>query len=69
MFKQYKVIHVVEGALGTIFFGSSGIPVQKMEYELNSYVQDGWQVVFQCIEKKRLFLFWSREAVIITLGR
>jgi hypothetical protein len=68
-YKEYKVINVVEGGLGTIILGASGIPVKKMETVLNLEASDGWQVVFQVIEKKRFLLFWSREAVIITLGR
>ncbi|MFD2178232.1 DUF4177 domain-containing protein [Veronia pacifica] len=68
-FKEYKVVHIVEGGCGTVLLGASGIPVQKMEAELNTLVQDGWQVVFQVIEQKRFMLFWKREAVIITLGR
>lgn len=68
-FSEYKVINVVEGGCGTILLGASGLPVQKMEAELNAHVQDGWQVVFQIIEQKRFMLFWKREAVIITLGR
>jgi len=69
IYKEYKVIHVVEGGLGTIFLGASGIPVKKMETVLNIEATDGWQVVFQIIENKRFLLFWSREAVVITLGR
>ena len=69
IYKEYKVIHVVEGGLGTIFLGASGIPVKKMETVLNTEATDGWQVVFQIIENKRFLLFWSREAVVITLGR
>lgn len=68
-FKEYKVIHVVEGGCGTILLGSSGLPIQKFEAELNKYAQDGWQVVFQVIEKKRFMLFWNREAILVTLGR
>lgn len=68
-FKEYKVIHVVEGGCGTIFLGASGMPLQKMEAELNRLAAEGWQVVFQVIEKKRFAIFWAREAVIITLGR
>lgn len=69
MHKEYKVITVMEGGLGAIFLGASSIPVQKMETALNKEVADGWQVVFQIVEQKRLLLFWKREAVIITLGR
>lgn len=68
-FKEYKVIHVVEGGLGTIFLGASGIPIKKLENTLNSEAADGWNVVFQIIEQKRFLLFWKREAVILTLGR
>jgi hypothetical protein len=68
-YKQYKVIYVVEGGLGTIFLGASGIPVKQMEAQLNKEAAAGWTVVFQVIEKKRFLLFWQREAIIITLGR
>jgi hypothetical protein len=69
MFKQYKVVHIVEGGLGTIFLGASGIPIKKMEVSLNEHAAGGWQMVFQIIEKKRFLLFWQREAVIITFGK
>jgi hypothetical protein len=68
-YKEYKVVYVVEGGLGTIFLGASGVPIKKMETMLNKEALDNWQVVFQVIEKKRFLLFWSREAIIITLGR
>lgn len=68
-YKEYKVLHIVEGGLGTIFLGASGIPIKKMEVALNKEAADGWNVVFQLIEQKRFLLFWKREAVIITLGR
>ena len=68
-YTEYKVIHVVEGGCGTLLLGSSGIPVKKMETELNELSSSGWSVVFQVIEQKRFLLFWKREAVVITLGR
>ncbi|NUY56918.1 DUF4177 domain-containing protein [Salinivibrio sp. EAGSL] len=68
-FTEYKVVHIVEGGCGTLLLGSSGLPLQRLEAELNQYAQDDWQVVFQVIEKKRYMLFWQREAVIVTLGR
>ena len=69
MRKEYKIITIEEGALGTIFLGASKIPIAKMEQELNQYGQDGWGVEFQLIEQKRMFLFWKRESVVITLSR
>ncbi|SJN52894.1 DUF4177 domain-containing protein [Vibrio ruber] len=68
-YKEYKVVHIVEGGCGTVLLGSSGLPVQKMEADLNKYAADGWQVVFQVIEQKRFMLFWKREAILLTLGR
>ncbi|MCZ4280043.1 DUF4177 domain-containing protein [Kiloniella laminariae] len=68
-YKEYKIIHVVEGGLGTIFLGASGIPIKKMETMLNAEAAEGWNVVFQIVEQKRFMLFWKREAVIVTLGR
>ena len=68
-FKEYKVLYVAEGGCGTIFLGASGVPLKKLEVELNEHAADGWQLVFQTLEHKRYMVFWSREAVIVTLGR
>ncbi|WP_095497090.1 DUF4177 domain-containing protein [Paraferrimonas haliotis] len=68
-YQQYKVLQVAEGALGTLFLGASGMPLEKLEATLNAEAAQGWQLVFQVIEKRRFWLFWSRETVIITLGR
>lgn len=68
-FKEYKVVHIAEGGCGTIFLGASGLPLKKVEAELNELAADGWQVIFQLLEMKRFWLFWSREAMIVTLGR
>jgi hypothetical protein len=68
-FTEYKVMQVAEGAWGTLFLGASGMPLKKLETTLNEEAADGWQLVFQVIEKRRFWLFWSRESVIITLGR
>lgn len=69
MSKEYKVIRIVEGGCGTIIFGASGLPIKKMEAELNHQAADGWSLSFQVIESKRFLLFWSRDAAIITLER
>ena len=69
MKKEYKVITIAEGALGTIFLGSSKMPVKKMEKVLNEYGDEGWNLEFQLVEQKRMLLFWKRESVVITLSR
>ena len=57
---------VKEGVLGTLFLGSSKLPIKKIEEVMNEYGKDGWDVSFQVIEKSRMWLFWEREALIIT---
>lgn len=42
---------------------------RKIESVLNKLAKDGWQVVFQTIERERYMLCWTRESMIITLGR
>ncbi|AVJ56722.1 DUF4177 domain-containing protein [Idiomarina sp. OT37-5b] len=68
-FTEYKVIHVAEGGCGTLLLGSSGLPLKRIESVLNEEAANGWQLVFQVIEQKRFWLFWTREAAILTLGR
>ena len=68
-FKVYKIIRIVESGCSTIFFGAGKIPLAKTEAILNHEVQDGWQVVFQVVEAQRFLLFWTRESLIITLGK
>ena len=67
-YKEYRVAYVAEKGLGSLF-GSGGVPVQKMEAALNEAVAEGWQVVFQLVERRRFLLFWRRQAVLITFGR
>ena len=66
--KQYKVEVVKEGFLSTLLFQSAKIPVPKMELLLNQYGSAGWTMDFMVIEKRRVFLLWAREAVIITFS-
>ena len=68
-YSEYKVVEVKEGAVGTLFLGASKLPLKKIEQTLNQFASEGWQVVFQVIESKRMALFWTRESMIITLGR
>ena len=69
MKKEFKVEIIKEGALGTILLGSSKLPLKKMESVMNQYGEQGWDVSFQLIERHRMLLFWSREAVIITFSK
>lgn len=69
MYKEYKIEIVAEGGCGTLLLGSSGLPVKKLEATLNQAAAEGWTLVFQVIEHKRFWLFWTRETVILTLAR
>ena len=68
-YREYKVLTIAEGAVGTLLLGASGLPIEQLEETLNREAKDGWQVVFQVIEHRRLYLFWTRETVVLTLGR
>ena len=63
--KEYKVEVVKEGALGTIFLGSSKMPLRKMEEVMNKYGEDGWDVEFQLVEKRRLLFLRRRDVKAI----
>ena len=68
-YKEYKIVQFTEGGCGTIFFSSSGLPIKKIENEINKMASEEWQMVFMVLEQKRFWLFWTREAAIVTFGR
>ena len=67
--RMFKVEIVQEGALGTLLVGSSKIPAKQLEQVLSKNGAEGWDFEFMVLEKRRLLLFWTREAVIITMSR
>ncbi len=69
MAKEYKVEVVEEGIIGSILLGASGLPTERMEELMNHNAHNGWEMHFMVVEKRRLFLFWTRESVIITFVR
>lgn len=66
---EYKVEIVKESGLGLVFLKASNLPTTKMVEVMNQAGAEGWQVVFQVIEKRRFLLFWAMESVIITFCR
>lgn len=66
---KYKVVEVAESGLSVVFLGSSSIPLQKVEMELNRAGAEGWTLVFQVVEKKRFLLFWSVDRLILTFSK
>ena len=68
-YAEYKVVRISESGCATIFLGASALPVSLMEEKLNRLAKDCWQVICQVVEQQRFLLFWTREAVVVTLGR
>ena len=69
MKKEFKVEVVSESALSTLFLGSAKMPIKKIESVMNENGLQGWEVVFQIVENRRMFLFFNREAMVITFSR
>lgn len=67
--KEYKVMVITEGGLGAVLFGASKLPIDKLEQTLNDHGKNGWSLDFMVLEAHRYLLFWTREAVVITLSR
>ena len=67
--QEYKVVHVREGFLGVLFLGQSTINTRELESTLNRYASDGWHVLEMFTEKRRKFLFWSVDSVIVVFAR
>ena len=68
-YTEYKVVRISESGCATIFLGASALPVSLMEEKLNRLAKDGWQVICEVVEQQRFLLFWTREAVVVTLGQ
>lgn len=68
-FNEFKVIRISESGCSAIIFGSAALPLKKIENVLMKNAKEGWQVVFEVVETKRTAFFWTRESLIVTLGR
>ncbi|MGQ0527805.1 MAG: DUF4177 domain-containing protein [Alphaproteobacteria bacterium] len=66
---EYKVVLYRENMLGSLFLGSSKVdPVRFSEF-LNRNAADGWVVKTMEKEKRRMLLFFNREAFLVVLER
>lgn len=68
-FKEYKVIRITENGCSTVLLGVATLPIDTIQQRINDEARNGWQVVFQIIERTRYLLFWERETMIVTFGR
>lgn len=67
--REYKIEVLQENSLATVFLGASKLPIEKIEEVLNQHGAEGWELAFQTVESRRFWLFWTKEAVIITFSR
>ena len=66
---EYKVIIYQEGALGSLFLGSSKVdPVRFTEF-LNANAREGWRVVTMEKDMRRMLLFFKREAYLVIMAK
>ena len=66
---EYRVETLTEGMIGSLLLGASSISGQALEQRLNQLGSEGWELMMQVIERRRFLLFWTREAMILTLKR
>ena len=66
---QVLVTKYSESALSTFFFGSGKVDTKRLTDYLNSYTAKGYSIKAVQREKRRMLLFFSREAFIIFLEK
>ena len=68
--KLYKyILQLIDTVMPNLIYLGDTLEIMKMEEVMNKYGEDGWDVEFQLVEKRRLLFLWSREAAIITFSR
>lgn len=67
--REFLVEVIQEGWVGTLLLGASKLPQRRISEFLNTRGLQGWALDFMVVERRRLFLFWTREAVILTMSR
>ena len=67
--KEYKAHIFKEGAIGSLFLGAGKVNADRLTNELNKLAKEGWRVVSMEREKRRMMLFFSREAFLLILER
>lgn len=67
--KEYKIVIYQESAFGSLLLWQSKIDPLKLTDFLNEHAKEGYRVVTMERENRRMLLFFSREAMVITLER
>lgn len=69
MATEYRVEVIQDRGIGALLFGVSSVSRRKINALLNRRAREGWMMDFMLVEQRRYWLFWEREAVLITLRR
>ena len=67
--KEYKIVVYTEGLFSSLLFGDAKLDPEGYTAFINDYAAQGWRVVTLEREKRRLLLFWNREAFVTLLER
>lgn len=67
--KEYTVILVKEGLLGSLLLGESKVDPLKFSRTLNEYAAQGWEVRTMEKDIRRKWLFFSMETYVVILER
>ena len=65
----YSVEQYSEGAIGTILLGGSKFNPAKLSNMINAQAAQGYRMIFQVKEERRMLLFWKRESIIMTFEK
>ncbi len=66
---EYKVVVYAENVFSSLILGSAKLNAETFSIFLNKYAKEGWEVVTMEKDKRRMLLFWQREAYIVILKR
>lgn len=66
---EYRVLTVNENLWAALFFGQAALKEGRIQSRLNTQGAEGWDMVFQVVESRRVLLLWSRQTMIITMRR
>ncbi len=65
----YKFVRVEEGFLGTLLLGASFIRETSCEEAANQMAAKGYELVHFVIEKRRKYLFWQVESLLMAFRK
>jgi hypothetical protein len=67
--KEYTVLLVKEGLLGSLIFGQSKVDPVKFAGTLNQYAKQGWEVKTMEKDQRRKWLFFKIETYVVIMER